>query len=402
MRGLSDRSDNILSAIAADIADLRLAEAREKLAAAREVQSEVLRKPLAFNAALMERQAEIALLESKPDHAFTLFSAAADSFAAIGPVEVARHRRAYADKLLTHGNRFGGAALSHAKTLLQRLLADLPREIAPREWAAAKNSIALVFLLLGQRSREPEGSALLSDAVRAFEECIQVVAASASPVDWATAMQNLGATYKELAYRSRREMRPQLLSKAIYAYENVLTVFTSELRPLDWAETTQNLGNSLRALALCTTGDSRIELLSRAVACLQDSLKVRTRSDRPQDWAKTMQNLGVALIVQGEMTEGAGAATLFRDAIDALTGSLQVRTPTDHPVDWAFSQMNLAVCFKAWANHPACSEKGTHLRQALTHVEAALTVFDAGHMPNDHDKAARLRANILSALADTP
>jgi hypothetical protein len=66
------------------------------------------------------------------------------------------------------------------------------------------------------------------------------------------------------------------------------------------------------------------------------------------------------------------------------------------------TQQNLALCHGAWSQHPACEDPPAHLRQALAHVEAALTVYDPDHMPLDHEKATRLREAILSALADKP
>ena len=40
------------------------------------------------------------------------------------------------------------------------------------------------------------------------------------------------------------------------------------------------------------------------------------------------------------------------------------------------------------------------LEQALSHVDAALSVFDPIHAPYNHEKATGLRERILSALGD--
>ncbi|MCP3970440.1 MAG: hypothetical protein GY717_09020, partial [Rhodobacteraceae bacterium] len=54
----------------------------------------------------------------------------------------------------------------------------------------------------------------------------------------------------------------------------------------------------------------------------------------------------------------------------------------------------------ALADHDTTADPAPHLRAALGHVEAALTVFDPEHMPYNHDKAATLRDRLRDRLAE--
>lgn len=78
---------------------------------------------------------------------------------------------------------------------------------------------------------------------------------------------------------------------------------------------------------------------------------------------------------------------------------MTVFTRADYPADWAITQQNLAILHTKWSHHPACTDPRGHMEQALTHVDAALMVYDPEHMLYHHSKAAHLRDLIFSALA---
>src|SRR5690606_31165757 len=135
LKGLSGRIDNISAAAAEAICRGDLSEARMLFDSAREVQREVLRAPLEANAALLEKIAEIDLIEGKAETAFAHLSAAADSFAALDPLEPARRRIwRYARLLSDHGSRYGGPGLRLAAEMLRPALTDTLRGADPRCW----------------------------------------------------------------------------------------------------------------------------------------------------------------------------------------------------------------------------------------------------------------------------
>ena len=75
-----------------------------------------------------------------------------------------------------------------------------------------------------------------------------------------------------------------------------------------------------------------------------------------------------------------------------------VFTRDDHPVQWATIQENLAFLHFHWSEHPACEARRDHLQTALTHVAAALEVYDPVYMEYDFGTATRLRESIQTAL----
>lgn len=400
-------------------------------------------------AATSEARAENALMQGKADRAFTLFSAAADSFAAFGPVDVAKRRRRYAERLIDHGTRYGGQGLPLAIRLLDRLLSELPRKAAPKDWAAAQNSLAIACGSFGERTEGPPGAEFLSRAVTAFKAALQVSTRADHPVNWATTMQNLAITQQRQGERTAGQAGAALLARAVTAHEAALRVFTRADYPVHWATTKQNLAGALLRQGERTGGKAGTVLLARAVAAYEDALQFRTQIDHPVHWAGTMQNLALALQNQGARTEGqAGTGLLSRAvtayeaalkvftrdkhpvrwattiqnlaitlkaqggrtagqagtdllarAVTAYEAALQVLTRAELPVNWAMTRENLAICHLAWSQHPACDDPVAHLRRALEHVDAALTVYDPDHMAYDHGTATRLRADILSALA---
>jgi hypothetical protein len=63
------------------------------------------------------------------------------------------------------------------------------------------------------------------------------------------------------------------------------------------------------------------------------------------------------------------------------------------------TQENMALLELACAAHDTCINPAPHLRAALDHVTAALTVYDPDHMPYDHSTATRLRDDLLAQFA---
>jgi tetratricopeptide (TPR) repeat protein len=446
-----DALDDRVAAIANLKGEAKDAAARLDFDQVEPLLSRVLEVELDIAAATAQARAENALMQGKADHAFTLFSATADSFAAIGPVEVAKRRRTYAIRLTDHGIRYGGASLALAIRLLERLLTDLPQTDDPWLWGAAQSSLANACQTLGTRTDGQPGTTLLERAVKAYEAALQVhprkddalncaidmqnlagalmeqgrrtdgLAGTAllaravdaydqalqvrtrtdHPVQWAMTLQNLAGGLQELGRRTDGQVGSALLARAVEAYEQALEVRTRADNPVHWATTLQNLSIALQEQGCRTDGQAGNALLTRAVDAYLQALQVFTRADHPVDWAGTLQNLANTLQEQGRRTEGQAGIALFARAVDAYEQALQVRTRADHPVQWAMTQENLAICHVVWSQHPACDDPAAHLGRALEHVEAALTVYDPDHMAFYHAKATRLRVAIHTALAAT-
>jgi len=296
-----------------------------------------------------EARAANALLRGQVDQAYRLLSAAADSFAGIDPVEPARRRNGYQDRLYSHGLRYSGPSLALSARMTQDALADLPQATEPTLWASLQNNLACALQDQGSRTGGAAGAALLGQAVDAYRKALEV--------------------------RTRAD------------------------HPVDWAQTTQNLAGALQHQGIRTEGAAGAALLGQAVDAYRAALEVRTRADHPVHWAMTTQNLARALQNQGSRTEGAAGAAMLGQAAEAYRAALEVRTRADHPVQWAMTQENMALLEQARAAHDTCTDPAPHLRAALDHVTAALTVFDPDHMPYNHGTATRLRDALLAQLA---
>jgi tetratricopeptide (TPR) repeat protein len=448
LRGASTRIDNMRGAARAAIEALEYDEAMRLLESARTIIREQLQEPIELNARLSERQAEIALIRGDTQTAFSLLSAAADSFAALDPVLSAQKRCDYALILYEHGLRYGGSGLAYAIKLGRAARETLTEADHPRDWARTTQNLGLALRVQGARTQGPAGTALLAEAVTCYRDALRVSTEADHPLDWATTTQNLANALRVQGARTQGPAGTALLADAVTCYRDALRVRTEADHPLDWAMTTQNLGNALRIQGARIQGPAGTALLAEAVTCYRDALRIFTEAEHPLDWAMTTQNLANALRVQGARTQGpagtallADAVTCYRDALrifteadhplqwamttqnlaaalqtqgartqspagtallaDAVTGyrdALRIFTEADHRLHWALTKENLALAETALADHATTDDPVPHLRAALTHVTAALTVFDPVHTSYDYKTASRLRDTLRDAL----
>jgi tetratricopeptide (TPR) repeat protein len=400
LRGASARIDNIRGAAHAALEALDYDEALHLLESARTIIREQLQEPIELNARLSERQAAIALIRGDTQTAFSLLSAAADSFAALDPVVSAQKRRAYALILYEHGYRYGGSGLADAIKLWRAACETLTEADHPRDWAWTTQNLAIALKAQGARIQGPAGTALLADAVTCYRDALRVSTEADHPLDWAMTTQNLGSALEAQGARTQGPAGTALLADAVTCYRDALRVRTEADHPLDWAMTTQNLAIALQAQGARTQGPAGTALLAEAVTCYRDALRVRTEADHPLQWAETTQNLANALSIQGERTQGPAGTALLAEAVTCYRDALRVRTEADHPLQWARTKENLALAEEAFADHAATDDPVPHLRAALTHVTAALTIFDPVHTSYNHEKASRLRDSLRARLAD--
>lgn len=395
-----------------------------------------------------ELRADNALLRGRVDQAFTLFSAAANSFAALDPLAPARRRLGYAARLLQHGRRYGGSGLALAARMNTDTLRHIDRAAAPELWAKSQNNLAAALfeqsthiggaqsavllaqaaealtaaLLVRTRTAYPEdwadtqnnlgvvlqahglrtdgaeGEALLKQAVAAFDAALEVHTRATHPVDWAITQNNLANALRNQGIRTDETMALALLAQAVQAYRTVLEVHTRADHPLAWAETQNNLAIALTDQGSRTPGTEGAALLAEAGQAYRAALEVFTRVEYPLAWAMILNNLAAVLANQGDRTRGEEGRTLLAQAAAAFGETLAVRTRADHPVQWAETQENLAILEQSRSRHDGCTDPHPHLLAAVGHVEAALQVFDPEHMAFSHHKATELRARLLTQL----
>jgi transcriptional regulator with XRE-family HTH domain len=327
-------------------------------------------------------RAQNALLRNDPDTAFTILSAAADSFASIDPLEPARKRGSYEDLLYQHGLRYPGPALDLAARMNHDALGIAPRDTDAPLWAALQINLGAALGDLGTRAGD---TAALDDAVTAYRAALEVHTRQASPMDWAMTQNNLGTALGDLGTRAGDTAA---LDDAVTAYREALEVYTRQASPMQWAMTQNNLGNALADLGT-RAGDT--DALTDAVTAYRAALEVHTRADSPLLWAMTQNNLGVALRNLGAR---AGDTAALQEAVAAYRAALEVRTREASPMDWAMTQNNLGSALR---NLGARAGDTAALRDAVAAYRAALEVLTREASPMDW---AMTQNNLGNALAN--
>jgi transcriptional regulator with XRE-family HTH domain len=344
-------------------------------------------------------RASNALMRGRADHAYTLLSAAADSFAAINPLAPARMRLNFEDILYAHGLRYGGDGLHLAAQMNQTAIAGLDETTHPDLYARAQNNLAIALQEQGSRTDGAKGAALLAQSVTAYQNALRVRTEADHPVQWAMTQNNLATALQEQGSRTDGAKGAALLAQSVTAYQNALRVYTEADHPVQWATTQNNLAAALQEQGIRTDGAKGTALLAQSVTAYQNALRVRTEADHPVQWATTQNNLANALANQGIRTDGPKGAALLAQAVTAYHNALRIRTEDHHPVQWAETQGNLAILHLQRSKHSSCADPRAALQTALTHVDNALRIFDPVHMPYDHGTATTLRAEILAALS---
>lgn len=204
--------------------------------------------------------------------------------------------------------------------------------------------------------------------------------------------------YEDLLYQHGLRYGGVGLAKAAEMCRAALADLSAAETPELWAVTQNDLGNALRDQGNCIRGAEGETLLGEAVTAYRAALRVWTEGDHPVHWAMTQNNLGAALRNQGSRIAGAEGATLLGDAVTAFRAALRVRTIETHRVQWAETQENMAIAELELADHDATTEAEPHPEAALSHVAAALLVYDPEHMAYNHGTATRLREDILGQL----
>ncbi|MGR3313665.1 tetratricopeptide repeat protein [Roseovarius indicus] len=386
------RLSNLKTAAREAIAAMRLDEVEEILSRVQEVELEEAAKT-------SELRAENALLRGRTDQAYRILSAAADSFAAVDPWEPARRRFEYMQPLYLHGQRYGGSGMARAIDMLRAPALERLREADPVLWGKAQNNLALAQSEQGKRTDGQQGAALLAEAVAAFRKALTIRTRENHPVDWALTQNNLANALQEQGRRTGGPQGAMLLAEAVATYKEVLTIFTREDRPVDWALTQNNLSFALQEQGSRTAGSEGTTLLSKAVATYRQAHSVCTREDYPKQWAHIQNNLATALQVQGIRTGGPQGAMLLAEAVVASQQASSIFVREFHPVGWAMTQTIMAQTEEALADQDTTTDPTPHLRAALEHIEAALTVYDPEHMAERHAIATALRERLRARLA---
>ena len=138
-----------IAALPENIADiLKIKQAAEEAAKALDFEKvEELLAVADFADTAMAAQTKLtrasnALLRGKPEQAFEIYSAVADSFWSADPSAPAQLRTQLFKPLYDHGLRYGGAGLQLAERILKEALETLPKDIGDEKRLFARLPIA--------------------------------------------------------------------------------------------------------------------------------------------------------------------------------------------------------------------------------------------------------------------
>ena len=239
--GMSERIGNIRAAAADAVRHMRLAEARSLIRDARRmIQEERLRERLEQDAALAEQEAEVALLDFDPDEASATLVAAADAFGTVDPLEVARRKARYEDRLYQHGLRYGGTGIALAVDMNRAALTIFKEADHPFEWANTMQNLAIDLAQQGTRTGGSAGASLLGEAVESYRAALRVLTEADHPVAWATTMQNLAIALRHQGTRTGGSAGASLLGEAVESYRVARRVNTKSDIPVEWAKNMEN------------------------------------------------------------------------------------------------------------------------------------------------------------------
>ncbi|MEP2889101.1 helix-turn-helix domain-containing protein, partial [Tateyamaria sp.] len=234
------RLSNLKAAAQDAIARVNLNEVEELLSRVQEVELEEAAKTA-------ELRANNALLRGRVEQAYRILCAAADSFAAVDPLEPARRKiLGYAEKLMRHGMRFGGAGLALGIEMMRRTATQNLKSLDASLWAAGKNAEAIGLRNQGTRTDGPKGADLLAQTVAAYRAALEVYTRADHPVQWATTHNNIAIALRNQGTRTDGPKGAELLAQAVAAYRAALEVYTRADHPVQWAMTQSNLGAALQ------------------------------------------------------------------------------------------------------------------------------------------------------------
>ncbi|MEQ8666866.1 MAG: cyclic nucleotide-binding domain-containing protein [Rhodospirillales bacterium] len=160
----------------------------------------------------------------------------------------------------------------------------IPRDIAPREWAAAHNRLGQILYRLDLTEADAEMTHL-KRALAAFRNAMQVYTRIEAPERWADVMNNYAQVAQVLGGNLQNA---KVLQNSVQACRNALEVRRRDKNPLLWASTQNTLGSGLFLLGKVTR---RTDLLQAAVMAFEAALSVYRQSKSSRMAAVIERNL---------------------------------------------------------------------------------------------------------------
>ena len=232
-----------------------------------------------------------------------------------------------------------------------------------------RRHLARALVVSAERDGDtPSAVRTLNEAAALYREMLAAVPRDRSPFDWAEAQMGLGSTLLSLDERIEQPAGGAPLADAAGALEAASGIFDRERHPAEWSQARVALGNALLAIG---EREQDLARLSRSVACFEDALARLSRAAAPREWAQVKMNLANALAAIADQTGDAGkleaAVSTYRQALEELQGE-------DDRLRRAIAELNLGTVLVRLSGH---REPHRHRLEAMTVMMSALQIFEA-------------------------
>ena len=171
-----------------------------------------------------------------------------------------------------------------AQEILQSACDTIPRDIAPREWAAAHNRLGQLLYRLDLAEADAEMTHL-KHALTAFRQAMQVYTRVDAPERWADVMNSYAQAAQVLGGNLQNA---KVLQNSVQACRNALEVRRRDKNPMLWASTQNTLGSGLFLLGKVTR---KTDLLEASVMAFEAALMVYRQGNQARMAAIIERNL---------------------------------------------------------------------------------------------------------------
>lgn len=175
-------------------------------------------------------------------------------------------------------------------------------------------NIAASLMYLGEREDDPDRAAM---AIETMQAACDTIPRDVAPREWAAVHNKLG----QLLYRldlDEADAEMTHLKKALSAFRSATQVYTRVDAPARWADVMNNYAQAAQVLG----GNLKnAKVLHNSVQACRNALEVRRRDKAPMAWASTQNTLGTGLFLLGKVT---GKSDYLHAAIDSFEAALAV------------------------------------------------------------------------------
>ncbi len=198
------------------------------------------------------------------------------------------------------------AALEQYKQALEMLPGDAP----PLVRGLTLKNIAGCLMTLAERDQDPDRDEVTLDTMNA---ACDIIPRDTAPREWAAAHNRLG----QILYRmdlNEADAEMTHLKQALAAFRCAMEVYTRVDAPERWADVMNNYAQAAQVLG----GNLQSpKILQNSVQACRNALEIRRREKSPQQWASTQNTLGSALFLLGKVTRRIDHLEAAADAFEA-------------------------------------------------------------------------------------